>query len=487
VSQAASAHPSPAPDPVRQRRARRLFLLGGIVLGIVLAYFGFTTGIANPTHRGLGLLMFTLAVAPSLLWARRGVDQLPVFEVFLLTGAYVYALPLLTSHEELAEYSDDTITRAALMVVLFQSTLILTYQLVRGWPGRSPFFNEEILDQRLQKYIPTGLLLATAYIVTNTFFVGLIPYELNSIMRAVFYGIGIICTFVQTRRWGRGELRRDEQGLLCALLAIQIISQFSTLFLVGGVTTFVLALVGYVSGSHRLPLILMVAVFGCVAVLHNGKSEMRERYWGEYLIDRQQVPISGLPQFFSDWIADGIATPAQATATDDPEEEALASSLVDRTSLLQILCLVAYYSPEQLPLLDGKTYAQIPAQFVPRFFWPEKPPSHISTYTLSIYYGLQDENATQRTTIGFGMLAEAYANYGFLGVGVLGCLLGAFFKKIQALTAQSPLFSYAGLFLIVLMAWSFQTELTLSVWISSLYQACVAVLGVPFLMRNILG
>jgi hypothetical protein len=41
--------------------------------------------------------------------------------------------------------------------------------------------------------------------------------------------------------------------------------------------------------------------------------------------------------------------------------------------------------------------------------------------------------------------------------------------------------------LVLLMAWSFQTELTLSIWLSSLFQAAVAVLGMPFVLRNFLG
>jgi hypothetical protein len=37
------------------------------------------------------------------------------------------------------------------------------------------------------------------------------------------------------------------------------------------------------------------------------------------------------------------------------------------------------------------------------------------------------------------------------------------------------------------MAWSFQTELTMSIWLSSLFQAAVAVLGMAFVLRRVLG
>ncbi|HWA87037.1 MAG TPA: O-antigen polymerase, partial [Opitutus sp.] len=239
--------------------------------------------------------------------------------------------------------------------------------------------------------------------------------------------------------------------------------------------------VGFVSGSRRLPVMAVVGALLVTALLHNGKSSMRARYWqvdGEHI----QPGLADLPSFFSDWVQAGLKT-----SSGDESELDLTSKLVERTSLMHILCLVVARSPAPLPFLGGETYADIPGQFVPRFLWPGKPVGHISTYTLSIYYGLQRAEDTAKTTIGFGMVAEAYANFGLIGVGVLGCALGIFYKKIQTLARDSPLLSYIGLFEIVLMAWSFQTEAPLSMWLSSMFQACVAVMGIPFVLRNVLG
>ena len=144
-------------------------------------------------------------------------------------------------------------------------------------------------------------------------------------------------------------------------------------------------------------------------------------------------------------------------------------------------------TPEKKPFLNGLTYANLPAQFVPRFFWPNKPGAHESTSQMSIYYGLQRMEDTSRTTIGFGMTIEAYVNFGLPGVIMLGVFLGWFYKLVDGLTRHSPLMSYAGLFTVVLIAWSFQTEMPLSMWTSSMFQACVAIMGIPFLIRNFLG
>jgi hypothetical protein len=162
----------------------------------------------------------------------------------------------------------------------------------------------------------------------------------------------------------------------------------------------------------------------------------------------------------------------------------MTGKLIERTSLLHILCLVVSNTPEPNPYLEGQTYAHIPGQFIPRFFWPEKPSGHISTNQLSVYYGLQTEEETARTTIGFGMLAESYANFGVFGVIGIAAFLAALLKKIGGLAEGGPMLSYGGILMVILLAWSFQVEFTLSLWLSSLYQACVAVLGLPFILRK---
>jgi hypothetical protein len=202
---------------------------------------------------------------------------------------------------------------------------------------------------------------------------------------------------------------------------------------------------------------------------------MRAKYWE----NGAPLPtLLQLPDFFDEWIVDGLKPAPKG------ETPAAKASLLDRTSLIQILCLVVSNTPERLPYLDGQTYAQVPGQFVPRFFWPEKPVGHISTYTLAVYYGLQRMEDTQKTTIGFGLLTEAYANFGFFGIILIASAFGIMMKKFCGWAADSPILSYPGLILIVLIAWSFQDELTLSIWLSSMCQAGAVVCAVPFLLNR---
>ena len=100
--------------------------------------------------------------------------------------------------------------------------------------------------------------------------------------------------------------------------------------------------------------------------------------------------------------------------------------------------IVIDWTPDRQPYLYGETYGYVLPQLVPRLVWPDKPRSHVATYRLSIYYGLQDEDATESTTIAFGMLTEAYANFGLIGAILLGLFWGVNLKKLQTLARHSP-------------------------------------------------
>ncbi len=468
----------PDADPELERVAppdRRLYHGGLVLLAAALIYYGFNSNTASTTELYAGLTIIGLASLPALLWARRGTYEFPIFEVFMLTGVNIYALPLLNRQEELQGYADSVVMQAALAVILFQAVLIVTYAATHGRARTTPFWTEEVISKDTGAYLGYGLVVTTIYIGVSTF-TDLIPTDLEGPLRAVSYGIGIISTFIQGWRWGQKELRGGEKIFFAANIVLQVLFNFTTLYLISGISIIVLAMLGYVSGGKRLPLLGLVAILPVIAVLHNGKTAMRAKYWENNI---PTVPrLMELPGFFAEWFQDGLKYHPKAGLT---------GKLIERTSLFQMICLVVDHTPHPLPFLDGETYAQIPGQFVPRPFWPEKPVGHISTYTLSIYYGLQRPEDTAKTTIAFGLLAEAYANFGFYGVGFLAVFFAFSLKKFCLWTQQSPMFSSAGLLLVLLMAWSFQTELTLSIWLSSLFQAAVAVLSVPFVLRHFRG
>jgi hypothetical protein len=52
------------------------------------------------------------------------------------------------------------------------------------------------------------------------------------------------------------------------------------------------------------------------------------------------------------------------------------------------------------------------------------------------------------------------------------------------MSVRSPIFSYGGLAMILLTAWSFQTELPVSAWLSSLFQGAISIYAFVFVFRR---
>ena len=467
--------PDSPPNTETAHARRRTFTLSLSTVGLLLGYYTFKAEVRTDLHLMLGLLIALLSTVPALIWVKRGKESLPVFEVFMLTILNAYALPLLNGHENLVRYSADDINTATFAVALFEIVAITVYEATSGFAMAGRFWRDELITSDVGSWLLYGMALSTGYTFVSTF-TALVPSSFEGVLRAVFFGIGLICTFITSRRLGVGELSPAERSFFFTMLLIQCLTTMATLFLVGAISTLVLAVIGFVSSSRRLPLLVSAATLALLAILHNGKSAMREIYWER---DNRTIPtVTQLPDFYAAWIKQGLK-PAS-----DANEKKIAAKLVDRTSLLQMMCLTTSLSPSNQPFLFGETYKDIPAQFIPRFLWANKPLGHVSTSKLSVYYGLQSEEDTATTTIGFGLLAEAYANFGFFGIAGIGLFFGFFMKKAQCWAAESPMLSGGGLLIVILLAWSFQTEFTLSMWLASFYQASIAILVVPYVLRT---
>jgi hypothetical protein len=467
-----SNHPATSNDAQNRGRA---FTVSAAALALLLGYLSFKAEVRTDVHLILGLLIALLATGPALAWVKKGKSSMPVFEVFMLTGLNSYAFPLLNGHESLLLYSDGDITTAALAVVFFQIAAIATYEATIGLPLSGSFWRTELITRNAGRWLLHGVTLNCGY-TCLTSFTTVVPASLEGTVRAVFFGIGLVCTFVTAHRLGAGELTTNERIYFFSVLLVQCLVSIATLFLVGAVSTLVLTVIGYVSNSRRVPFLASIAILLLLAILHNGKAAMREIYWEHE--ERTMPTPAQLPAFFVEWFRQGLKPAADET------ESRMTAKLVERTSLLQMMCLVAAVSPSQQPFLKGETYKDIPAQFIPRFLWADKPLGHVSTSKLAVYYGLQNEEDTEKTTIGFGLLAEAYANFGYIGIVGIGIFFGYFIKKAQCWAAESPILSGGGLLIVILLAWSFQTEFTLSMWLASFYQAGMALLVLPYVIRT---
>ncbi len=423
------------------------------------------------------IALFALGIVPTLLWVGRGEQSYPILEILLLTAVPFYALPILTEHDTIGQYPIDLLQKAALAVVAFLLAAVIGGGIVKRFyrpSRRRMFWQDEIIPEGKLHFTAHAVTITTVYIFASAF-TAWIPNEWVGTFRAIFMGIGTVALFLQARFWGAGTLSAGHKLLLCVNLAVQLACLFMSLMLISGMIFLLVMLLGYFTTARRvpwLPLLVLIPLFG---VLHVGKTRMRQIYWGD---QAPHVGLADVPGFFGDWFIYGLEGSPSQDEADKLTPSSATYGLMRRASLFQIVCVAVFVTPDRQPFLDGASYNNIAAQLVPRAVWRNKPKPAESVKLLAIQLGLQTKEEAEITSIGFGMISEAYANYGFAGEAMLGMLFGLGLALVAASTAAAPTFSLAGVLRILCLTWCLNAESPLVVWISSLYQACVALFAV---------
>ena len=457
--------------------ARRLVTLGSFALAGFAVWYWFNPTSNDPTLTATTIGLFALGIVPTLLWVKRCDESYPVLEIMLLTTIPFYAMPILTEHTTIGQYPVDLLEKASLAVLVFLVAAIGGGVTVKRFyrPGRRrPFWHDEIIPEEKLHFTAHAVTITTVYLFLMAF-TQWIPQNWVGTFRAMFMGVGTVSLFLQARFWGAGSLSVGHKTLLCFNLLLQLGILFMSLMLVAGIIFLLVVLLGYFTTARRVPWMPCVVLLPILGVLHVGKAKMREIYWGDHA---PQVGLTDVPGFFSRWFIYGLEGAPSEEDSDKMTPSVATYGLMRRASLFQIVCVAVFVTPDRRPYLDGASYNNIAAQLVPRPIWPNKPKPADSVKLLSIQLGLQTTEEAEVTSIGFGMLSEAYANFGFLGEAGLGFILGVALALVAESTATAPTFSLAGILRILCLTWCLNAESPLIVWVSSLYQACAALFAV---------
>ncbi len=474
---------SPPPQPqafTAEGRSRQLASLGYLVLAVGSAYYWYQSPWTDPLLKFLSILIGVLGVVPILRWLQRNDEAYPLIELLQLTMVPFYAIPLLNAHEVVARYPESILLPAAGIVVLVQILgqvgAFVADSNYRATP-QSPWWTDDLVSDdtlRFSGYI----FMATSVWLVITNFTPWVPSGLTGTLRAVFFGTGTISAFIQARLWGSNQLNQTQKLLFVFNIVAQFILMNLSLVLVTSMILLLLILIGYFSSARRLPLMVFLIALPTFALLHAGKHQMRDKHWGELGL---AVEPSAVPAFYVEWMQYGVGTFFNLPGEDASPIKR--SSLFERASLFQLVCYALDTVPGQTPYLQGESYSYVWPQIIPRFLWPSKPSPNDSVKLLSVKLGVLTEEQAETTSIGYGLITEAYVNYGVTGTGVLGFILGWVLRKVSRLTAQCGTLSGGGIFRILCLAWCLNAETTMAVWLSSFYQACIAIFG-PLLLYS---
>lgn len=138
-------------------------------------------------------------------------------------------------------------------------------------------------------------------------------------------------------------------------------------------------------------------------------------------------------------------------------------------------------TPSEVPFWNGETYHSIPYMFIPRAIWPEKPTRHFWN-KFGRTYGFLSDNDYQ-TSVAVAFLAEAYMNFGFLGMYSLALMFGVVVVVVERFSYYVLNGHYLFSFVVLLMPLSNYAQ-DLGTTINALVLIIVLLMGLrPFLMK----
>jgi hypothetical protein len=429
------------------------------------------------------LVLAATALLPAALWCGRRGRGLPIFPLFTLGTIATFALPLIAHHPLVNVYTPCERCTAALTVAATNLAGTVPWYLITRGPRRSSPGPCLVLRRGAAKLaFPAILLVTIVFNLTQGGLMDDLDPSAFSILRAAIIALSNLAVFVLAWRWGRGVSRNDRA--LCGMLVAGVmISTLPSALMVGALAYGVMALIGYALGRGRVPWLSLAGLGAAALFLQGGKEDLRDKYW--HSADAAPISLSDCPGLLADWIRFSCAHLTDREETGPAPGEAGSQSLVERASLLQLFLRIQQMSPDPVPYLHGRTYAIIPGLLVPRALNEQKARTHLGTYMLAIHYDLQTTEDTLTTTIGFGLVNEAMANFGYAGCVALGIGLGIFYGAAARWSDGYPLLSLRSLLVILVLSVAFQNEFSAGVYVTTLFQgACVVLALAPLAMTR---
>jgi hypothetical protein len=465
-----------------------------LLLGIETAYLA-VSGAPGATAFALIAGGSWLALA---IWQRQGLG-LPLLPVLVFQALLTYGLPIATGHRVVRVYPASEVAQAGFEVLIFCGSLIAAWWLAMKTltPASATCHALHGLRSRpaesLRRVGFALLLGSTLYSVLLSldlldFVFSLLPEGSYSLLAPIVSaastgGFFLLALFIGSREIG--PLGRCVFWTLlvgnCALGAAD--------FLLSAPATMLAAVaLGLFWSTARMPWRYLLIALALLSFFNLGKFAMRERYWTTDADERPQFALRDLPERYTAWTKASLAllhaqTSAPASGFKKTKPATERQTLLERINNLQnLLFVIDAVEADHIALLGGQTYTMIPPLLVPRILWPDKPRSHEGQVLLNVHFGRQDLDATATTYIAWGLLPEAYGNFGpRFGALALGLFLGLLCAAIEAFTARKLLFSLEGLLAVaVLLTVMNSFEMVASVLITAIFQAAVPIFLASF-------
>ncbi len=465
------------PKPPKTSQKQLLTIFWGAAIGLVIYEIYFSP--VQELLSEIGAVLVTIAaLIPMYLWCAGLALGIPVFPMFGLSFIWTYALPLINGFPNVMKYSPGAHLFAGATVAGFLALgTFIWYEHVKTAP-KPPAVYRALQDRKGDQFFLAALTASVVFGVLNAarLLGGLGSFY--PIVRSGALGLTAISTFVLCYRLGTRSFTNRQVGTVVLLIVSFMAIDALSFLLIGAASVAMVAIAAYTIGRKRVPIATIAVLFTILTFLNYGKSEMREKYW----LDGIQPSVTPLQYVgvYSEWAESSFKFMQRREQKLETQDR----SFSERASVVQMLLLAQQKSPETVPYLMGQTYAIIPQILVPRILVENRIRAQQGTHMLSIHYGLQTEEETLKTSISWGLLAEAYGNFGLFGCGGLAIVLGTFYGKATRWSINAPLLSLRSLFTVLLVTFAFQTEWTAGTYLAALAQTSYFLIGIALVFME---
>ena len=440
------------------------------------------------------------------IWST-GALGLPLLPVLAIQSLVIYGLPIAAGHEIIKSYPPGFVFDAGVEVLIFTVSMALCWKV-----GMQLFYPSPPVSYALQEVNRAGSKgwskLGFAMIIGTTAFitmqslgltdpvVGALPTGTSSILAALIAVVSASGFFLVSMTVGGPDASVVGKVIFWFLLVANGMLSASEFLLYSVAANLITVAVGFFWGQGRIPWRYLIVSMLCLSFLNTGKTAMRARYWGNDFDTPPPATAEKLPALYAEWIRvsyDAILANQARADLRQPNGEAQAKenlTLLDRIDNLQnLLFVIDAVEAGHIPVLHGATYTLIPPLLVPRILAPNKPRSHEGQILLNVHFGRQDLGSTFSTYIAWGLLPEAYGNFGAVAGSLLvGASIGLLLAWIENLTARKLVVSTEGfLSLGLLMNVMNSFEMVASLLVTETFQSFMIIIfaSMPFVRRTV--
>lgn len=475
-----------------RRLINRALLPAIVILGVetmVLMFMG------HPAAKAFGLISAGSLLVLSV-WASAG-EGLPIIPMLGFQTLVIYALPIVNNNETVINYSEDYLNQSGAEVLIFCAAMAGMWKMgMQAFSPSSPLcyalqgFDEEKMTKISR--LGTGLMISASIfellqsLNLVDFILNMLPTGSASIVNVLLGAVSACGFFLTSMLVGKGVASATTRLLFWVLLALHCFISASGFLLSSTITVIFSVLIGLFWGGGRVPWKFVVVVFSIISFLNLGKFTMRETYWsmngGDASVTFRLVEMPAIYMEWAEASFDAIQAsnaPKNWDTLSQGKKPKTGQGVFERINNLQnLLFVIDAEDAGHIKPLGGETYAMIPSLLVPRILWPDKPRTHEGQVLLNVHFGRQDRNATIQTYIAWGLLPEAYGNFGpVVGAVLVGGALGLIFAWVERYTARKVLLSMEGFLSFTLfLGMSNSFEMVSTVLVTSIFQAFVPII-----------